>query len=77
MSTVRRCEFFKATDGQWYVSLGDYEHAYEDHQCTNYGPYASLDAAESFVFDNFSNPGGYGVNDSGTIEVPSELGRNR
>lgn len=73
MSCSRRCDFFKAKDGQWYVTLGNFEHAHDADECTNYGPFADEDAAEDYVFNNHSNPGGSCTDESGTREVPSDV----
>jgi hypothetical protein len=70
MSQARKCHIFKAVDGKWYMILGDREYAYEEHECTNYGPYDS----EHEVHDELeyhANPGSYTTDDSGTKPVPS------
>jgi len=72
MSMQRACDFYLATDGSWYCRLGNYEYAYEDHQCTEYGPFTSEDAADKYVRDNFSNPGGSCTDDSGKAEPPED-----
>lgn len=71
MSVSRRCDYFKAKDDQWYCTLGDDEHDYEDHECTTYGPFLSEEAADGYVSRNFSNPGGSCTDDSGTAAVPA------
>jgi hypothetical protein len=71
MSVSRRCVFFKAVDGQWYCTLGDEEYAYEDHECTTYGPFPSEEEADQYVSRNFSNPGGSCSDDSGKAPVPA------
>lgn len=73
MSCSRRCDYFKAKDGQWYMTLGNFEHAHDDHECTNYGPFPSEAAATQYRRDNFSNPGGACIDDSGTSEVPADV----
>jgi hypothetical protein len=65
----RRCFFFKATDNRWYVTLGDFEYAYEDHECTTYGPFKDEEYADMYVRDYHSNPGGCDTDDSG-VEPP-------
>lgn len=68
-SVSRYCEFFRAQDGRWYMHLAGREYGdYED--ATTYGPFRSQDEAERFLRDNFSNPGGDDVDDSGEQPVP-------
>ena len=75
MSASRHCEFFKANDGQWYMVLGDFEYATSDPaDCTNYGPFASEDIAVQYL-DNFTNPGGWSTDDSGTQPPPTPCTR--
>jgi hypothetical protein len=73
MSSSRTCDFYLATDGKWYVMLGDHEYAYEDHQCIHYGPFMSEEKADDYVRNNHSNPGGSCSDDSGTANVPKEF----
>lgn len=70
MSQQRRCDFTKAVDQQWYMTLGDFEHAYEDHDSTVYGPFPTHERAEQYRQDNFRNPGGSVIDASGTAPVP-------
>lgn len=70
MSVSRRCDYFSATDGKWYILLGDEEHAWEDHECTAYGPFESMQSARKYVSDNHSNPGSYDVYSDGTEAPP-------
>lgn len=70
MSVSRRCDIWKANNSSWYVLLGDFEYADEERDCTAYGPFDSADEAESYVSDNFSNPGGQLVDDSGVDNPP-------
>ena len=72
MSQQRNCRYWKATDDQWYVELGNFEYAQESCDCTRYGPFSSLEKAESFVDRGFSNPGGSYTDDSGTQPPPSD-----
>lgn len=72
MSQCRACRYWKATDNQWYVELGNFEHAHESCDCTRYGPFPSLEKAESFVDRGFSNPGGSCTDDSGEYPPPSD-----
>ncbi|WP_415912248.1 hypothetical protein [Neptuniibacter sp. QD37_11] len=78
MSMRRRCSFWLATDEQWYVLLGNFEDAYEEDECTPYGPFGSLAEAEKNIRTNFSNPGGSDVDDSGSEAPPKdpEMPRN-
>lgn len=70
MSQQRRCDVWKASDGKWYMTLGNFEYAEEDADCTNYGPFDSLEKAEDEL-DNHSNPGGMSTDESGTMDPPS------
>lgn len=72
MSQSRRCDIFKATDGQWYMELGNKEYAYEHHECSYYGPFASEEETMKEL-DKHSNPGAYGVDNSGKRPVPTEI----
>jgi hypothetical protein len=69
MSTPRRCDIWKATNDKWYMTLGDFEYAYEDDDCTTYGPFKDCGAVEDEL-DNHSNPGGSWVDESGTKAPP-------
>lgn len=69
MSCSRRCDIFKATDSKWYMTLGDFEYAYDDHECSNYGPFASEEATIASL-RNHSNPGSYCTDDSGKSPPP-------
>ena len=68
-SSSRYCSFYKAKNGKWYMELAPQEYGeYED--ATTYGPFYSEESALKYL-DNFSNPGGYDVDDSGEREVPT------
>lgn len=69
MSVSRHCEFWKSTDGQWWMDLADREYAGSE-DATTYGPFKSEDAAIDFL-DEFSNPGSFWTDDSGTRAVPT------
>lgn len=69
-SMSRHCDFYLATDGKWYLELAHNEYGEWD-DATTYGPFNSMEKAEDYL-DNFSNPGGFGVDDSGEHEVPTE-----
>ena len=69
-STERHCDMYKATDGKWYVELA--AHEYGDHsEADTYGPFVDQAACVRHL-DNFSNPGGWGEDDSGTRPVPTQ-----
>lgn len=69
-STVRHCEIYKATDGKWYLELAPHEYGeYED--ADTYGPFDTEDDLQKYL-DHFSNPGGYGYDDSGKHKVPTK-----
>jgi hypothetical protein len=73
MSESRHCEHFLATDGQWYLILGDFEYAWDEHDCTTYGPFKTEEALDKYLRDNFTNPGCGSCDDSGTIDPPKEV----
>jgi hypothetical protein len=70
MSQARLCDIFKATDQKWYMLLGDREYAYDQDECTLYGPFNSEEAVHKEL-NNHSNPGGMSVDNTGTRPVPS------
>ena len=72
MSMQRRCDIFKATDGKWYILLGNFEYAHEEKDCTYYGSFPTYDAAWKELEDHHSNPGGADMDDSGTRLPPKE-----
>ena len=74
-STSRYCEIFKATNGRWYLLLGDFEYA-EWEDSTAYGPFSSENAADNYI-RNFSNPGALDVDDSGTKPPPTKSPNGR
>jgi len=68
-SMQRYCSFYKAKNGKWYMELAPQEYGeYED--ATTYGPFYSEESALKYL-SNFSNPGGYDLDDSGEREVPT------
>jgi hypothetical protein len=77
-STGAECEFFKATDGKWYMGLEDYrswdddedDDGDRDADMKYYGPFPSLKAAIKYLNDNFANPGGWSEDDSGRQKPP-------
>lgn len=70
MSMSRRCDIWLATDKKWYARLGNFEHAYEDHECTCYGPFdTETEATEKMK--KLGNPGSANVNNWGTIPPPT------
>jgi hypothetical protein len=74
MSQERRCHICKATDGKWYLELGNFEYAYDSKDCTRYGPFNSENAATT-ALDEYSNPGGFSVDTSGEVPPPSDAQR--
>lgn len=72
MSMSRRCDFFKAVNGKWYVELGNREYAYDHHDCTIYGPFDSEEAAEGEL-EHHSNPGSSSSDDRGVRPVPEHV----
>lgn len=75
MSCQRRCDIWKATDGQWYMLLGKFEHAEEEEDCEAFGPFSSEEKAEGEL-ENHSNPGGFSTDDSGTRPPPANPRRS-
>lgn len=73
MSCSRACNFYLASDNNWYVMLGNSEYSYDEDQCTHYGPFSSEEKAEEYVQKNHSNPGGSCSDDSGTAPPPKEF----
>lgn len=74
MSCSRRCSIWKATDGRYYVTVGDFEHAYDDSDCSTYGPFDDEDAAYDGARNSGpGNPGGYDLDDSGTEPPPTDF----
>jgi hypothetical protein len=71
MSMSRRCDLWKATDYKWYLRLGDFEYAYDDRDCTCYGPFVSEVQASEYL-GRFSNPGSIYIDHSGTIPPPEK-----
>lgn len=74
MSQQRHCAVFKAQDGQWYLELGNFEHAHEREDCTVYGPFSCCRSAEDEL-DHHSNPGSMWTDDSGQRPVPEKVTR--
>ena len=69
-SMQRYAGIYLATDKEWYLDLASNE--YGDHyDATTYGPFYDEQTAEDYVKDNFSNPGGLDVDDSGTQPPPT------
>ncbi|MFK4136749.1 hypothetical protein ACI2KR_31450 [Pseudomonas luteola] len=75
MSQVRRCGMVLASDGKWYMELGDFEYAFDSQDCTWYGPFDSEEAASTYLYHNFTNPGGGEIDDSGVEAPPKEFKR--
>lgn len=70
MSMQRHCEFYKATDNNWYMELAHAEYGGADDSVT-YGPFADQDHAERELRLH-ANPGSSCSDDSGTQPVPTE-----
>jgi hypothetical protein len=65
MSQSHKCQFVLAANKNWYVILGNFEYAYDEQDCTTYGPFTSEEKADAYVSDNFANPGSSSTDDSG------------
>ena len=76
MSMSRRCDIWLATDKQWYMVLGNKEYAYDDHDCTAYGPFPTEEAVRKEL-DRHSNPGSLNRDVSGRLPPPSPRIANR
>ncbi|MHB8618424.1 MAG: hypothetical protein ACYDAG_02455 [Chloroflexota bacterium] len=65
MSTGLECVFIEVKPKRWYYILEDYgapKNAWDWREhATATGPFSSLKAAETYLRDHESNPGGYGV----------------
>jgi hypothetical protein len=72
MSVSRQCFFGLATDGKWYMQLGNDEHDWNEIDCTWYGPFDSQEQADDYRCDNFSNPGGAEIDDGGKMAPPKD-----
>lgn len=70
-STGQPCEFMKASDGKWYLGLGEEtgDGEYEGETIW-YGPFPSEEATDRYLSKNFANPGGMMVDDSGKRQPP-------
>lgn len=69
MSVSRHCSFYKSVDGKWYMELAHEEYAGRE-DATTYGPFLSEEAASKYLHENYSNPGGSCIDESGTEPVP-------
>lgn len=78
MSCMRRCDIWKATDGKFYLLLGNFEHANDDEDCTAYGPFADEEQAFQRACNTGpGNPGGSDTDESGTQPPPLVFERPR
>lgn len=78
MSCSRRCDIWKATDSQYYMIIGNFEHASEDEDCSTYGPFSDDEAAYEYARNTGpGNPGGCCTDDSGTQPPPTNYQRPR
>lgn len=71
MSMSRHCEIYKASDNQWYLELAEEEYG-ESDDADCYGPFESEQAADKYLSDGFSNPGGLDIDDSGRRKPPTK-----
>ena len=69
-SMSRYCEIYLAKNKKWYLELANNEYG-EREDAVTYGPFKSEAAAEDYI-DNFSNPGGWGTDDSGLTATPKK-----
>jgi len=69
-SMMRHAEIWLSSDGTWYMDLANNEYGeYEDSD--THGPFYDNEAAEEYLRNNFSNPGGVYTDDSGTRPTPT------
>jgi hypothetical protein len=66
---MRYASIWKDSESSWWLDLADEEHG-EYHEATTYGPFRSEKKAGRYLSDEFSNPGGYNVDDRGTNPPP-------
>lgn len=69
-SMSRHAEIYKANNGSWYLELADEEYG-EWEDAYVYGPFGSERDADRYL-DQFSNPGGMSVDDSGKRPPPKK-----
>ena len=73
-STNTEREFYKATDGNWYVDNEEYNEDEDGEQIEgdidSYGPFPSENAAEKYMSRNFANSGGSWTDTSGRRKTP-------
>lgn len=74
-SMQRHCDMYLASDGKWYMELAADEYGEYD-EADAYGPFPSQEACMRFL-NNFSNPGGWGEDDSGTRPPPTQSPNGR
>lgn len=75
-SVSRYCEFWKDTNGKWWMDLASDEYGdWEDS--TTYGPFNSEKAADNYLSMNFSNPGSLYSDDSGERPPPTKSPNGR
>lgn len=73
-STGLDAGFFLASDNNWYMYIEEWN----DYGTggsggyANYGPFISYEQAEQYLEDNFANPGGYSVDQSGRMKPPTD-----
>ena len=70
MSTSRYCHIFLDNKGSWWLELASREYGDWD-DATTYGPFFN----EKEVYKQlnyFSNPGGFSLDDSGTVKPPTK-----
>jgi hypothetical protein len=77
MSQSRHCLIYRATDGLWYLELGNFEYHYDEEQgpFSVYGGFSSVDGAEQEL-QRHSNPGCLETDDSGSRAPPPPVAPN-
>lgn len=57
MSLSRTCVFAQTEDGKWYLLLAVREYGTLQDDCSCDGPFPTVEKAEEYLHDSYSNPG--------------------
>lgn len=79
VSTGLNCWFIEPEPGRWYYLLEDWSSLKggDDWRefATAYGPFTGFEQADTHLFDNHANPGGYSVIDNAEYKTDEVLER--
>lgn len=64
----RHCDFYKASDGQWYMNYSPSNGDYQDSDC--YGPFPSFKEAFAYMSKHLPNPGAWSKDITGRKSPP-------